>query len=240
MSSYPNPFQQAQPLDYGRESTGVVARFMNVVYAWMFAGLAISGLVAWWVSSQQAIMKTIFHGSTSIILIVAEIALVIAISRAIQRISAAVATALFVLFAAVNGLALSVIFLAFPMATIGTAFAVTAGVFGIMSIVGFVTKTDLTKFGSLLRMALVGVVIASLVNLFMHSSGLQWIITYAAVFIFVGLTAYDTQKLKQLAYSTDGNPALANRLAIIGSLILYLDFINLFVLILELLGDRRN
>ncbi len=240
MSSYPNPFQQARPLDYGREGAGVVARFMNVVYAWMCAGLAITAVVAWWVSQQPGLIKSIYTSGLYWVLFIGELGLVWVISAAVRRISAGAATALFVLYAGLNGLTLSFIFLAFAQAQIFSAFAVTAGVFGIMSVIGFVTKRDLTRMGSYLLMALIGVVIASVVNMFMHSSGLQLIIMYVAVLVFVGLTAYDTQKLKQLAYSTQGDQSLANRMAIVGSLILYLDFINLFLLILQLMDDRRR
>ncbi|HEV8603913.1 MAG TPA: Bax inhibitor-1/YccA family protein [Tepidisphaeraceae bacterium] len=238
MSSYPNPYSQPQALDYG--SSGVVARFMNNVYAWMAAGLALTAVVAWWVSTQRQYFATIFHPGTLIFLFVVEIGLVMAISYAVNKISAGVATALFLLYAAINGLVFSSIFLAYKLPDIGVSFAITAGMFGGMSLIGFVTKKDLTSIGSLCMMGLLGLIIASLVNIFMHSAALYWFITYALVLVFLGLTAYDTQKLKQIAYATENDPRLAGRLAISGALVLYLDFINLFLLMLRVLGNRRN
>jgi FtsH-binding integral membrane protein len=184
-------------------------------------------------------MQSIFRGPLLFVLILAELGLVVAISGMIQRINTGVATALFLLYSALNGLTLSAIFIVYAHATIASAFVVTAGTFAAMSVYGFVTKTDLTKFGPILFMALIGLIIASVVNIFMASSGLYWIITYAGVLIFVGLTAYDTQKLKIIAVQTESNPALAARLSIAGALSLYLDFINLFLFILRIMGNRR-
>lgn len=238
MSSYPNPYSRPQVLEYG--TSNVVARFMNNVYAWMAAGLALTAVVAWLVASNAAALSAIIRPGTFIVLFLAQIGLVMAISYAINKISAPVATALFLLYAAINGLTFSVIFLAYSLGSIGIAFAITAGMFGGMSVIGYVTRMDLTSFRGLFIMGLIGIVIASVVNIFLHSTGLYWIITYAAVALFLGLTAYDTQKLKQIAYATEGNPQLANRLAINGALALYLDFINLFLMMLRILGNRRS
>jgi len=238
MSRYPTPYSQPQVMEYG--SSGVVARFMNNVYAWMAAGLALTAIVAWMVAQNGQYLGTIFHPGTFIFLILVELGLVIAISYAINKISAGVATALFLLYAAINGLTLSVIFLAYKLGDIGVAFAITAGMFGGMSLIGYVTKMDLSSLRGFLIMGLLGVVIASVVNIFMQSTMLYWIITYVGVAVFLGLTAYDTQKLKQIAYATEGDPRMANRLAISGALTLYLDFINLFLLILRILGSRRS
>jgi FtsH-binding integral membrane protein len=239
MSRYQAPYSQPQTLDYGT-SAGVVARFMNNVYAWMAAGLALTAVVAWWVASQGAYFRTIFNPGTLIVLFLAEIGLVMAISYAVNRISAGVATALFLLYAAINGLTFSVIFMVYRLGDIGVAFAITAGMFGGMSLIGYVTKMDLSSFRGFFIMGLIGLIIASVVNIFMHSSALYWLITYAGVALFLGLTAYDTQKLKEIAYATEGNPAMANRLAISGALALYLDFINLFLMILRIMGNRRS
>jgi hypothetical protein len=239
MSSYPNPYSQPQTLDYGT-SAGVVARFMNNVYAWMAAGLALTAVVAWLVARNAVALSAILHPGTFIVLFLVEMGLVVAISYAVNKISAGVATALFLLYAAINGLTFSVIFLVYNLPTIGVAFAITAGMFGGMSLIGYVTRMDLSSFRGFFIMGLIGIVIASVVNIFMHSTALYWIVTYAAVALFLGLTAYDTQKLKQIAYATEGDPRMANRLAINGALALYLDFINLFLLMLRILGNRRN
>ena len=150
------------------------------------------------------------------------------------------ATLLFLIYSALNGLTLSAIFIVYSMGTIGQAFLITAGMFAVMSVLGFITRRDLSSIGSFLLMALVGLIIASIVNIFLASSTLMWLINYLGVFIFLGLTIYDTQKLKAMAYQTQDNAALASRLAIVGSLSLYLDFINLFLLILRILNSRRN
>jgi FtsH-binding integral membrane protein len=219
--------------------SSVVVRFFNAVYGWMAAGLALTAVVAWYVASHPEAMRLIF-GPQIWILFIAELALVFTISAAINKISAPVATALFMLYAGLNGLTLSIIFLIYTKSSLASAFGVTAGTFAAMSLYGMVTKTDLTRIGSFLFMALIGLVIASVVNLFWANSTMQWIITYAGVFIFVGLTAYDTQKLKQIAYATQNDPAMAARLSVNGALTLYLDFINLFLFILRLMGDRRS
>jgi len=239
MSQYPSPYSQPQTLDYAT-SAGVVARFMNNVYAWMAAGLALTAVVAWAVASNALALSAILHPGTFIVLFMVQLGLVVAISYATNKISAGVATALFLLYAALNGLTFSVIFLTYSLGNIGLAFAITAGMFGGMSLIGFTTRIDLTSFRGLIFMGLIAIVIASVVNIFLLSTPLYWIITYAAVALFLGLTAYDTQKLKQIAYATEGNPQLANRLAINGALALYLDFINLFLMILRILGNRRN
>ncbi|MGB7158992.1 MAG: Bax inhibitor-1/YccA family protein [Tepidisphaeraceae bacterium] len=242
MSQYPSPFNDARsaPLGYeSRTDSVTLVQFFNSVYAWMASGVALSAVVAWWVSTQPQVMAQIFRGPALIILFIAQIALVFTISGAINKIGAGAATALFMLYAALNGLTLSAIFIVYTGASLVTTFAVTAGMFGAMSVYGFVTKRDLTRLGSLLFMALIGLIIASVVNIFWANSTLEWIITYAGVLIFVGLTAYDTQALKMMAIQLADNPAMAARMAIVGALKLYLDFINLFLFMLRILGDRR-
>lgn len=239
MSQFPSQ-SGARPLRYeSRTDSITVAQFFNAVYAWMAAGLALTAVVAWWVSTQPQLLTSIFKGPALLILFIAEIGLVIAISSAINKISAGVATALFLLYSALNGLTLSVIFLVYTQGSLASTFIVSAGMFGAMSLYGMTTKRDLTQLGSLLFMALIGLIIASVVNMFWANSTLYWIVTYAGVFIFVGLTAYDTQKLRMIAFQTGDNPALASRLAISGSLMLYLDFINLFLFLLRIMGKRR-
>jgi FtsH-binding integral membrane protein len=242
MSNMPNPFGTARPTPLGYESatdSTTTAQFFNTVYAWMASGLALTAVVAWWVSSQPQLMRQIFRGPALIVLFIVEIGLVFVISGAINKINATAATALFLLYSALNGLTLSAIFLVYTQASLGSTFIVTAGTFGAMSVYGYVTKRDLTSLGSLLFMALIGLIIASVVNLFWANSTLYWIITYAGVLIFVGLTAYDTQKLKMIAAQTSGDPRLSSRLAISGALMLYLDFINLFLMLLRIMGNRR-
>jgi FtsH-binding integral membrane protein len=248
MSQYPPPFpspgyqgvnMRERVAGYPGERSSVVA-FFNVVYAWMAAGLALTGVVAWWVSTRQDVMVQVFRPPVLIGLIVVELALVWTISAAVNKLSAGAATALFMLYSAINGLTLSIIFIAYTRASIGSTFLVTAGTFGAMSLFGMVTKRDLTRLGSILFMALIGLVIASLVNIFLRSPAFYWILTYAGVLIFVGLTAYDTQKLKHIAEQTASDPRMAARYAVNGALVLYLDFINLFLLLLRILGDRRN
>jgi FtsH-binding integral membrane protein len=240
MSRFPSPYERPQDLDYqSRVGTSTVASFFNAVYAWMCAGLATTALVAWWASTQPQLMGSL-RGAGMLVLFLATIGLVVAITRAINALSATAATALFLLYSALMGLMLSALFIVYAHATLAAAFVVTAGTFGAVSLYGFVTKTDLTRMGSFLFMALIGLIIASVVNIFMHSPALYWLITYAGVLIFVGLTAYDTQKLKEIAYQTESNPALSARLSIVGALVLYLDFINLFLFILRLMGNRRS
>lgn len=241
MSQFPYSTGRQQPLEYGTDAgSSTLSRFFNAVYAWMAAGLATTAVVAWYASTQQDLLRSVLSGPGMLILFIAEIGLVVAISRAVNRISATAATALFLVYSALNGLMLSAIFLVYAHATIASAFIVTAGSFAAISVYGFVTKADLTRLGTFLFMALIGLILASVVNIFLHSTGLMWLITYAGVLIFVGLTAYDTQKLKMIAYQTEGNAEMAARMSIVGALVLYLDFINLFLLILRIMGDRRN
>jgi FtsH-binding integral membrane protein len=218
----------------------VQAAFMSKVYTWMSGGLAITGLIAMWVASIEGIELMIkenmmlFYG-----LFIGEILLVGYLIARISKISAQTAALIFTGYAALNGLTLSVVFLHYTQESIGSTFFVTAGTFAIMSIYGYYTKKDLTSWGSLLFMALIGVVIASVVNFFMQSEMLYWIITYAGVFVFVGLTAYDTQKIKRMSTASEIGSEEESKGAIIGALMLYLDFINLFLLLLRILGDRK-
>jgi FtsH-binding integral membrane protein len=232
---------QAQPLNYASTTTSAaVTTFFNGVYAWMAAGLALTGVVAVMVANNTSALQAIFRPGVLIGLFVAELALVWVISAATQRINAGMATMLFLLYSALNGLTLSIIFLVYSKASIGGTFLVTAGMFGSISLYGYFTKRDLSRLGSFLFMALIGFVLASVVNIFWANSTLYWLLTYAGVLIFVGLTAWDTQKLKLIAVQTAGDPALAARLAVNGALMLYLDFINLFLLLLRILGKSRD
>ena len=173
-------------------------------------------------------------------LIIAEFALVFAISGAIHKLSLSTATLLFILYSVVNGATLSVIFFAFSTAVIAKTFFITAGTFGAMALVGYTTKTDLSSMGKILIMALIGIIIASVVNMFVGSSGFDLIISYVGVLIFVGLTAYDTQKIKEMCQMAPDAGESAQKLALLGALTLYLDFINLFLYLLRIFGNNKE
>ncbi len=214
--------------------------FLRNVYGWMAAALAVTGFVALAVTRMPGLQRAILGNSVIFFgLIIGEVALVMILAARVQRMSASTATAVFVGYSVLNGLTLSMVFLAYTSASVAQAFFVTAGVFGVMTIYGFVTKTDLSRLGNILGMALIGFIIASVVNIFLRSEGLYWIITYAGVLLFTGLVAYDTQKIKQMALSGAGDDESGQKLAIIGALKLYLDFVNLFLLLLRVLGRQR-
>ena len=207
----------------------------------MTLALAITGLTAYGVATSPTILSLIFSSKVTFFgLIIAEFALVFAISGAINRLSLSTATMLFILYSVINGATLSSIFFAFSVATIGKVFFITAGTFGAMALVGYTTKTDLTSMGKLLFMALLGIIIASVVNIFVASSSLDLILSYVGVLVFVGLTAYDTQKIKQMCQAAPDAGESAQKLALIGALSLYLDFINLFLYLLRIFGNNRD
>jgi len=206
------------------------------VYAWMGGGLLITALMAMATISSPALFSAIIGNRLVFYaLIIGEIGLVIGISRAINKISASVASFLFLLYAALNGVTMSVIFAVYTAESITSTFVITAATFGAMSVFGYVTKRDLSGWGSFLFMGLIGVVIASLVNIFVGSSAVSWIISVIGVIVFTGLTAYDTWKIKAMA----ATGVEGRKPAILGALTLYLDFINLFLMLLRLLGSRR-
>ena len=209
---------------------------MRQVYAWMGAGLAITAFMALATLSSPSLIKAIagnrmlFFG-----LMIGELALVFILSGAINRLSPAAATAIFIAYSALNGVTLSILALVYTASSISSTFVTTAGMFGAMSIYGYVTKRDLTSWGSFLFMGLIGVLIAMVVNIFVGSSAVSWIISAVGVVVFTGLTAYDTWKIKEMASSgTEGRKP-----AILGALTLYLDFINLFLMLLRFTGSRR-
>jgi FtsH-binding integral membrane protein len=217
-----------------------VNAFVRRVYNWMVLGLAITGLLALLVSSNPAMIRSI-AGNPIIFfgLIIGELILVVALSAGINRMQAATAMFLFFLYSALNGLTFSVIFVGYTQASIASTFFITAGTFGVMSLYGYTTKRDLTSWGSLFFMGLIGIIIASVVNIFFHSSAIYWVITYCGIFIFVGLTAYDSQRIKQMALGGFGDEQTEQKGAVIGALRLYLDFINMFLLFLRIFGRRR-
>jgi FtsH-binding integral membrane protein len=237
MSQYPEYARRVE-LDYGTTDRAMF-NFFNQVYAWMFAGLAVTGTVAFLVSQNLTMLKYLYTSGLYLPLFIGQVLFVIAIQKAALRVHTGIATAMFLVYAAFLGMMISFIFIVYPIATLAGAFVVTAGVFGAMSLYGFVTKRDLTAIGSFLIMGVIGIFLASIVNYFIASSALDWAITYLGVLIFVGLTAYDTQKLKAIAVQLENNPQMAARMSIIGSLVLYLDFINLFLFILRIMGRRR-
>lgn len=212
------------------------------VYVWMTMALAITGLTALVVATSPTLLSAIFGNKLLFWgLIIAEMVLVFGLSGAISRLSFTTATMMFILYSVINGATLSVIFLVFEPTAIAAAFFTTAGTFAVMSVYGYLTRRDLSAMGNLLFMALIGLIIASVVNLFWANSTLYWIITYAGVLIFVGLIAWDTQKIKQMLLQSgmEVNDS-TKKIALMGSLMLYLDFINLFLYILRIFGGRKD
>ena len=215
-------------------------RFMVRVYNWMTAGLGITGFMAFYISNSPAMMNIIFGNPIMpIALIITQIGLVFWLATRVMQMSASKATGVFMLYAGLTGITFSAIFMAYTTASIFSTFLVTAGTFGAMSLKGYTPKKGLTAWGSFLFMCLIGIIIASLVNMFMQSSMMHMIITYAGVLIFVGLTAYDTQKIKEMNILGNEGTEEDTKEAIRGALTLYLDFINLFLMLLRLMGDRR-
>ncbi|MBW1701058.1 MAG: Bax inhibitor-1/YccA family protein [Deltaproteobacteria bacterium] len=221
----------------------VVNDFIRSVYNWMAIGLALTGFVALYVSSSETMLRLIFGNPLIFfVLILAELGLVFSIAGMVNRMSAGTATSLFVLYSTLNGVTLSFIFLAYTRSSIVSTFFICAGTFIGCSIYGWTTKKDLTSWGGFLMMGLIGIIIASLVNMFIRSSGMSMIISYIGVIVFVGLTAYDTQKLKNMALTqpADLDGAVIRKGAILGALSLYLDFINLFLMLLRIFGTGRD
>lgn len=217
------------------------SKLMRSVYLWMTFALIITGLTAATVAFSPAMLSMLFSSKITFYgLIIAELAVVIILSARIQKLSFTTATLMFILYSILTGATLSVIFLAYQLDSIVTTFFVTAGTFGSMTLIGYTTKKDLSKMGTYLLMTLIGLVIATLVNMFLANSTLDWIITYVGVLLFIGLTAYDTQKIKQMLreYGTEVNEN-SQKMALMGSLTLYLDFINLFLYLLKILGNRK-
>ncbi len=221
----------------------IVNAFMIKVYNWMAAGLAITGVVAYYVASNETMIRYLLsHQILFFGLIIVELIMVIALAGFVQKMSGTTASAVFILYSVLNGVTLSTIFLIYARATIATTFFITAGTFAACSFYGITTKRDLTSWGGFLFMGLIGIIIASVVNIFVKSSGLSLAISYIGVFIFIGLTAYDTQKIKALALSRPAeiDSDTEQRGAIVGALTLYLDFINLFLLLLRIFGGSRD
>ena len=214
-------------------------RFITAVYGWMVAALAISGLAVFADFNSRTLARFIFGSNFTFMgLILAEFALVIILSAGIRKMSFPVAAASFVIYSIVNGLTLSVVLFAYTRTSVASIFVITALMFGAMSVYGATTKSSLQSAGKYLMMAVIGLVIASLVNIFMRSSSLDWLISFVTVGVFTGLTAYDTQKITQAARYAQDNEDF-KKVAIIGALELYLDFVNIFLALLRLFGKRR-
>lgn len=226
-----------------------VNTFIRSVYNWMAAGLAVTGVVAYLFATNASLFQLMFQISENRLqptmlfygAIIGELVLVFSISARVQKMQASTATGLFMLYAALNGATLSSIFIMFTQASIVSTFFICAGTFLACSIFGWTTKKDLTSMGSFMFMGLIGIIIATVVNLFLRSPMIATVVSYIGVIVFVGLTAYDTQKLKSMAMSQpDGlDAAVVRKGAIIGALTLYLDFINLFIMLLHIFGRRE-
>jgi len=213
---------------------------MRKVYVWMTLALVITGLTSYGVATSPGILTAIYQNQILFWgLVIAEFALVFGVSAAINRISLSVATLMFILYSVINGALLSYIFLVYTTSSIATVFFITAGTFAAMAFVGYTTKTDLTSMGKFLLMGLIGLIIATVVNLFIKSSGFTLILSYVGVLIFVGLTAYDSQKIKQMLLQASDASEASQKIALLGALSLYLDFINLFIYLLRIFGRRE-
>ncbi|MCF8235286.1 MAG: Bax inhibitor-1/YccA family protein [Bacteroidales bacterium] len=235
-------------IDLSREEAISLSKsFLSNVFSWMFLALAITALVSYWFSSSPQLMGYLYStGQTGTsptmlgwIVFLSPLGFVLLMSFGFQKLSATALSTLFVVFAILLGMSLSSIFLIYTNESIFLTFAVTSGMFGLMALIGYTTKTDLTKLGSILMMGLFGIIIAMIVNMFLGSAQLDYIISIIGVIIFTGLTAYDVQMLKRIGMGVDYDHESTRKLVIIGALRLYLDFINLFLFLLRFLGNRR-
>ncbi len=242
---------ETAPYQHSQQQVQVqVNSFVRSVYNWMATGLALTGITAYAVANSSAMLGILFHVVGNrlqptllfYLLIVGELGLVFALSAAVSKMKASTATALFVGYSVLNGATLSSIFLVYTSSSITSVFFVCATTFVATSLFGWMTRKDLTGVGNFMFMGLIGIIIASVVNMFIHSSGMQMIISYIGVIVFVGLTAYDTQKLKHMAMTqpADVSGSVVRKGAIIGALTLYLDFINLFLMLLYIMGGSRD
>ncbi len=230
----------AMTREQGLSMSAAFPALMRKVYVWMTLALVITGATAYGVATSPGIQMALFSNQLLFWgLIIAEFALVIGISAAINRLSLTTATLMFILYSVINGAMLSSIFVIYTMSSIASVFFITAGTFAVMALIGYTTKTDLTSMGKILFMALIGIIIATVVNIFLKSSGLQMIVSYLGVLIFVGLTAYDSQKIKHMLQMAPDASEGSQKLALLGALTLYLDFVNLFIYLLRIFGRRE-
>jgi len=224
---------------YVAADPAVERAFVTKVYGWMALALAITGTVAVATAANIESVMPLLSGPALIVILLLQLGIVLGLSFAINKISASVATGLFILYAAVTGFTLSTLFFVYTSESLASTFFITAGTFAIVSAYGYVTKTDLTKFRNLLFMGLIGILLASVVNIFLRSDTVYWIVSILGVIIFVGLIAYDTQRIKRMAAGVSDGDQMERKGAVIGALALYLDFINLFLYLIRLLGRRR-
>jgi FtsH-binding integral membrane protein len=231
---------QELPADQQLSMAEAFPVLMRKVYVWMTLALVITGMTAYGVASSPGILQMMFSNTAVFwVLVIAEIALVVGVSAAINRLSLATATLMFIIYSVINGALLSPIFLVYTASSISTVFFITAGTFAAMAVVGYTTKTDLSSMGKYLLMALIGMIIATIVNVFIKSEGMTLILSYIGVLVFVGLTAYDSQKIKQMLLQAPDASEASQKLALLGALSLYLDFINLFIYLLRIFGKRN-
>jgi uncharacterized protein len=232
----------------GASAEGVAIKtFMTSVFAWMFGALLITSITSFAFATVPELEILIFDKTggeieftaLAYVLMIAPLGLVLLMSLGFAKLPYPVLVSIFILYSAATGASLSTIFLSYDISIIGASFAITAGMFGTMAVMGYTTKADLSKFGSIMRMGLIGIIIATVVNFFMHSEMLDYLISFVGVAVFTGLTAYDVQKLKQIGAGITHENQSASKLAILGALSLYLDFLNLFLFILRIMGDRK-
>jgi len=234
-------FTNVVPRERELEMSAAFPVLMRKVYLWMALALVITGLTAYFVATNETLItmlvtnQILFWG-----LAIAEIGLVIGLTAAINKLSLTTATLMFVLYSVINGATMSFIFLIYTASSITNVFFITAGTFAAMAAFGYFTKTDLSSMGKYLMMALIGIIIATIVNIFTKSEGLAVVLNYIGVLVFVGLTAYDSQKIKQMLLAAPDAGEGAQKVALLGALSLYLDFINLFLYLLRILGNRRD
>jgi len=240
------PNQQTGQFIYGPDTASSVRTFLANVFSYMTMALVISGVMAWWFGNDMTKMQYLINvetGSNTIlgwVVMFAPLGLVLVMSGLVNKMSSTLLLATFLVFACVMGISLSYIFLIYSMTSIANVFFISAAVFGVMAVAGYTTKTDLTKLGSILMIGLVGIVIASLVNIFLKSDTMGYIVSIIGVVVFTGLTAYDVQKLKRMGEQVATGTETAQKMALMGALTLYLDFINLFLMLLRLFGGRRD
>jgi hypothetical protein len=241
MNEYQNQFKD---LSIGGKDTSLAAiesrKFLLNVYNWMAMGLALTAVIAYGVSTSETLLSAIF--SNPILfwgIIILQFGVVIALSAAINKMPVLLAIGAFFLYAALTGLTLSSIFVLYTSSSIASTFLICALMFGSVSVFGYITKMDLSRFGTFMFMGLIGIVIASVVNIFLKSTMMYWIISYAGVVIFVGLTAWDTQKLKRMSEEVSFESDQGKKVAVLGALTLYLDFINMFLFLLRIMGSKK-
>ncbi len=222
----------------------VARTYLSGVFGWMFLALSITAVTSWLFAGSEQLIALLYNaqgGMTLLgwIVLLAPFGFVLWMSAGYQRMAASTMALVFVIYSVLMGMSLSFVFLAYTGTSIATTFLITAGMFGVMAVTGYTTKTDLTKFGSIMMMGVVGLFIAMIVNMFMQSSGMDYIISFLGVLIFTGLTAYDVQKLKRIGSEAVAGTENTRKMTIMGALTLYLDFINLFLFLLRFFGNRR-